>query len=244
MNDVDTMGNLSSVASRFEQLSHISTMDIDGIPLLIHGSIAHAAMMGIELPPEIKPNGKKRDIDLMAVGIGKKVIEGLMGGVGLDSPSPVDAGLSDLLAWEGSDMCICKDGVAVPVRETSPFEDITNYEILGSQGLEVQSFGPVGMLAAHSLEPASLPRINHPLSDRRLMRWFADHEVQLPKGLKASIAEFHRVYEATYPHGRFYNDLSRIYVRVIPEVIRSKLRHYTHRFMLEHAGRPSPFVGE
>lgn len=116
-----------------------------------------------------------------------------------------------------------------------------HYELVGTDGIEIKSFSPLGMLAVHSLEPP-IARLTHVKIDRELEHWFKNNNIILPDKLQASIDEFHRAYKDRYPMGNFYRQLADIYAHLLPENFRSKLRKHTHRFMRDYAGRQSPYT--
>ena len=197
--------------------------------------------MGLDLPPEIKPDGTMRDIDLFLAGGTKVGLEDTASTAGLSEPSPVDGGLCELLIREGTSAYVRKDGVTVELQAPEIFDDIRSYEIPGTDGLEIRSFGPEGILAAHILEPKII-RFGHLKIDRQLAQWFEDNDVQLPRELRDSIDEFHRLYKETYPMGTTYRQLASIYTTFMPESIRKRFRKQTHRFMRDHAGRVTPYA--
>ena len=138
---------------RHEQLNGIAKFDIEGVPLLIHGSIGHSALMGSELPTLIRPDGSIRDTDLFSVGNTKTDLEDTANIAGLAEPCPLDAGLCGLLLREGSRTFVSKDGIVVELADSYILDEIRSYEIPGLDGVEIKSFSPEGMLAVHMLEP-------------------------------------------------------------------------------------------
>jgi len=227
--------------SRIEQLEHLGSHLVNDEPVLIHGSIGHAALMANFLPSEDKFWGEERDIDLLAPGTDKAGLEFSLSEAGFGTPNPLDAGLCGLLITEGANRYAQKDGVVVQLRDASVFDEIRAYEIPGTNGIKIQSFNPMGMKAVNTLEPQYL-RLSHFWSDQKLKLWFERNEIELPKGLKTSIDEFHQAYKAAYPYGAVLHQLAEVYATVIPEGIRRQFRSYTHHFMLRHAGRKTPFA--
>jgi hypothetical protein len=227
--------------TRLDQLDRLSTVDIIGNPLLVHGSVGHAALMGIGLPPENRVNGIRRDIDVFVAHMQIDIVEADLKDAGLVNPQPIDPGLCGLLVRERDATYACKDRVAVELDGSDVFDEVQEYEVKGTDGLTVRSFSPLGMLAVHRLEPG-LIRIGHARKDIRLELWFKKAGITLPEKLDRSIDEFHRAYAEAYPHGHLLQGLSRCYIHVVPEVIRSRLRKQTHRFMRDHAGRITPYT--
>ena len=226
---------------RLEQLSALSSTVINGAPVLIHGSIGHAALMGLPLPAEAHFNGLPRDIDIFMVGQTKTSLEEEAETTGLTSPQPLDAGLCSLLVTDGDEVFIQKDGLTMPVEDCGVFDEVANFELVETGGIEIRSFSPTGMLAVHSIEPRVI-RPTHIKVDWELARWFKENDVVLPDKLQASIDEFHKAYREKYPLGNFYRQLADVYTSILPETVRSRLRQHTHRFMRDHAGRVSPYV--
>jgi hypothetical protein len=236
------MSNLiGEQVSSQQQLNILGNFEANGWPLLIHGSIGHAALMDIDLPSETRFNGTTRDIDVFVANATKTNLEGLAEDIGVSAPNPLDAGLCNLLVRDGEDVYANKDGVTVELEDGGVFDEVITYEARGTDGIQVRSFSPVGLLAVHRLEP-SIIRPGHLKVDWQLVNWFKKNDVQIPTKLQASIDEFHSAYKEAYPLGTFYKQLSDIYVTVTPESIRQKFRKQTHRFMRDHAGRVTPFA--
>jgi len=229
-------------ALRLTQLDTLSRTEINGSPILMHGSIGHAALMGEPLPSATKANGSMRDIDIFLEGGEKFTLEDQLGAMGLQTPHPIDAGMCNLLVREGSSVIAKKGAVAVELNDTGIFDEVTAYEVLESNGVVIKSLRPAGQLALHLLEPAGNGlRINHLPNDLKYLNWHRNNGTEIPQELKSSIEEFHRAYKEAYPYGGIYHQLAGIYIKVIPETIRKHLRQHTHRFMRVHAGRKTPY---
>jgi hypothetical protein len=227
---------------RVEQIERLHGTAVDGMPLLIHGSLARAALMGETVPGLLMPNGQIRDVDVFTPGgLGKVAVEELLDEVGLANPSPIDAGLCEILVRDGDEAFAKKGDFIRPLRDFEVLDETRDYELHGTDGLAVRSFSSTGMLATHLLQQP-LYRPDHYLKDKRFIQWLRDNETELPRGLEESIAEFHRAYNEAYPHGKLLTAMSEVYRAVVPEIIRSKFRQRTHKFMLTHAGRRTPFV--
>jgi hypothetical protein len=227
--------------SRDDQLSNLAKFEVNANPVLIHGSIGHSALMGLHLPPQERADGTIRDIDIFSVGVSQETLEEAAHNARLTTPSPVDGGLCGLLIREGTRAFVSKADITVELSNPEVFDEITSHEVVGTNGLIIKSFSPIGILAVHSLEPKIL-RARHLKTDRQLAAWFKTNEVALPKKLKESINEFHRVYKETYPVGTACRQLADLYVSFVPESMRKKFRSQTHKFMRSHAGRVSPFA--
>lgn len=227
--------------TRLEQLDRLGSQMIGNEPVLIHGSIGHAALMGDYLPPEHKLWGEVRDIDLFAVGTDKMGLESSLSKVYLDIPNPLDAGLCGLLITDGADRYVHKDGVTVHLKDGEVFDEVRIYEVPGTDGIQIKSFDPIGIRAIGCLEPQVI-RLGHFRGDQKLKLWFKQNEIELPENLKLSIKEFHRAYKIVYPYGVALHQLADIYTTVVPESIRRQFRSHTHSFMLRHAGRKTPFI--
>lgn len=77
-------------ASRLEQLDALAEINVNNKPVLIHGSLAHAALRGVSLPSETKMFGEQRDIDVYTQGAaGKLAAEGALENLGLSEPNPI-----------------------------------------------------------------------------------------------------------------------------------------------------------
>jgi hypothetical protein len=223
------------------QLSSLANFEVDGQHLLVHGSVGHAALMGMALPPHTRFNGTTRDIDVFLPGATKTSLENLAEVRGVSEPNPLDAGLCGLLLREGNRAFVTKTGVTVELGEPHIFDEIVTYEIPGTEGIQVRSLSPLGLLAVDRLEPPII-RPAHLKADLELANWFRKNNIEVPPKLQSSIDEFHRAYKEAYPRGTFYRQLAGIYVAFAPESIRGRLRQHTHRFMRDHAGRDTPYV--
>lgn len=234
---------MSDIDVRAEQLRGLFDVTHDGKPIVIHGSIGHAVMLGETIPEPVKVDGSLRDIDVFATGVGKYVLEATVTDEGHDAPNPVDAGLSMLIEQEGNTFYISKNGVRVPCDDAEIFDDTVVMHPRELGGIPVRTFSPVAMLAAHSLEPRRQPlRSTHRESDIRLLQWFDYERVTLPPRLASSIRDFQEEYAKTYPNQATWRALSEIYVRVLPEPIRKIFRAKAHKVMNNRAGRPSPHI--
>lgn len=231
--------SISTELTRLAQLEALYELSPPGGPLLIHGSIGHAAMMGLQLPPENTFTGEPRDIDVFAPYSNISDLKSMISAHNLDTPNPVDAGLCGLLVHEPNGTFAVKDDVAVELRKPDVLKETTVHEV--GNGVRIRSFSIAGSLAVHSLEPTRL-RLGHSLSDAKLVLWFSQNSIKIPCELKESIREFHRAYNEKYPHRNFYTQLADAYVKIFPEKIRSRFRTHTHRFMKDRTGRESPFV--
>ncbi len=226
---------------RLEQIAAISTADFSGEAVLIHGSVGHSAFMGYSLPTETRRNGTSRDVDVYARGQSKTSLELEAEVAGLALPQPIDAGLCNLLIKIDGEFAVQKDGLTMGLEDCGVFDEIESYELVGSGGVQVRSFGPTGIKAAHLLEPR-IVRPGKLKIDWELTNWFKKNNIDLPDKLQASIDEFHRAYKEKYPLGNVYRQLADIYTSALPENVRSRFKKHTHRFMRDHAGRVSPFL--
>lgn len=220
--------------ARLEQIRNISS----GEEIFVHGSIGHAALMGEELPNPIKLSGAARDIDIYIPGTNIENAKLIILDSGLGAPSPVDVGLCGLAErTSAGSLVLRKDGVSVEIDDKGIMQEKVTYKTGG--GVAIQSFSPEGMLLAHLLEPTPQIRLSHPLSDYQLMKWMRDNNIQLPEEVAEGVREFHDQYKKEYPLGNFLNQVSKLYVAILPEIVRSKTRAFTHGLMERHAGRKS-----
>ena len=236
------VAEIKPLPSRLDQLSNIKDALIDGYPLMVHGSLAHAAVRGASLPPVLKRFGEVRDIDVFTQGkTGKLVVEAVLNDLGLASPCPVDAGLTGLLIRDsGGNLAAHKNDVTVEIDDPEGiFDQDENYEIVGGDGLTLRSFTPEGLLAVHSLEPEG--RLSHFIPDMLFETWCERQGVVLPEATATSIAEFHKAYKAKYPYGVALRYTSDIYTSILPERVRSHFRLLTHKIMRKYTGRENPF---
>lgn len=233
--------DMATATTRLEQLDYLSHTKVDGAPILIHGSVGHAAMMGLALPSEIKFSGIARDIDVYNSQRDKIELEGELEQIGIATPQPIDAGMASLLVHDASGVFASLDGITAELLDTEIFEEQEQYEVVGSDGVIINSFSPLGMLAVHRLRPDTF-RFGHRKSDRQMAEWFADRGIVLPKNLDKSIRSFHDEYKTAYPKKVLLESAAEVYVHLLPESIRRKFRRYTHRFMRDHAGRITPFA--
>jgi hypothetical protein len=229
--------------SRLVQINTLSTSSVDGSPIIVHGSLAHAAVRGVCIPPEEKITGRVRDIDVYVPERGGKIaIEAHLGSL-LPGPSPIDAGLCGLLRHNGSSVVVQKDGIIAELEDNEGIlTETQSYELRGTEGIQLRSFTPTGMMAIHALEPYSRP--THQIADRRFEAWCCKEGITIPADLRISIEEFHREYRARYPYGPALKYASYIYANLLPETLRALLRGSTHRIMQKHAGRDNPFEKE
>lgn len=226
--------------TRAEQLEHLSHITLAEAPVVILGSIGHAALMGNPLPPLIKRNRQVRDIDIHAINSMSKIeVESSLHSSDLDAPAPLDAGLNTLLRRESNGVYAVKGEVAVELHHSGILEEFREYPVQEENGLMLRSFGELGMLAAHTVEPTKR-LLFHRASDQKFIEWFSDQGLRLPRGLEQSIASFHKACQEKYPYAAILRHTSKAYTHVMPEVVRSRLRHITHNFMLHHAGRRTP----
>lgn len=225
--------------TRDEQIERLAAASFDGYPVLVHGSLAHAAVRSCTLPVEIRFSGEARDIDVFAQGLGSKaVIEEVMVMGGLADPAPIDAGLRDLLIGEPYDRAACKHGICVQLDDSEGvFEEVKDYEVIGTDGMMLRSFSPQGLLAVHRLEPYDRLGPTHRIMDGRFEAWCESNGIVLPGNLDKSIKEFHRAYREKYPYGRVLKYAAAVYANTLPEGFRSRFRHRTHRLMEIYTGR-------
>lgn len=221
--------------SRFEQLEALSSLRQEGTPLRLHGSIGHAMMQGINLPPAVKHTGALRDIDLYHPSSDKLTLETRLAETEASSPQPLDAGLCSLLRKDGDRYLATKDEIQVELSDAGIFEETVSYEVPDSGGLILFGFNREAALAIHSLEPRK--RIAHHYSDRQFAAWAQSQNVKLSPKLVKSIHDFHTEHRRRYPLAPVYEHLSQVYVKVFPESVRRKFRAQTHSFMKKHAGR-------
>ncbi len=225
--------------NRYNQLSSLSEVTLGGSPIVIHGSLAHAALTGCQFPAEVKRvSNEQRDIDVyIPANLGKVAAESALLALGLSEPAPVDAGLCDLLIKERDCLWASKDGVQVEVKDP---EDIFSQTVLHAtkfaDGLALRSLTASGLLGVHLLEPSSRYDL-HWFQDRRFELWCKNNGVTVPSSTMNSIEEFHVAYRSRYPFGGMLKHASRMYVSVLPEGLRAKFRARTHDFMRRHAGR-------
>ena len=229
----------TSVQNRHDQIGVLAEVYFDRLPVLVHGSLAHAAIRGATLPSETKLSGAPRDIDVFTQGLsGKNAVEEATTRTHAHAPSPIDAGLCDLMTGDSNCRIVQKDGVEVELKDQyGVLEEVAHYEVKGSDGLMLRSFSPAGLLAVHLLEPSRRWDPVHRIADEQFEYWCRTNGVSLPDDLSCSITEFHRAYKAKYPYGNLLKHASSVYVHVIPEKLRSRLRSKTHAFMKQHAGR-------
>lgn len=91
-------GNTGIETARAKQIDALSTVEIGGAPILIVGSLGHAAVRGVELPSAVKKDRSLRDIDIHLPSQSDKfLIEGTLCELGMDNPAPLDAGANNLL---------------------------------------------------------------------------------------------------------------------------------------------------
>lgn len=225
------------------QIEKISTAEINGQPIGIHGSVGHAAMMGLPLPSELRPDGSLRDIDVFVPGIGKQALEGFLVEEGLATPAPVDAGLAMIVRREeGGRLTLNKGDISVLAGNSDVFAQTEVYDVVGMPGLKVRSFSPLAMLALHNLEPKDLIRSTHPDEDAELMRWFDDNDIKLPDDLQSSIDAFKYQVAKAYPFSNMASTAAEWYAMHLPESVRSRLRYFTHSFMRRVVGRESQYT--
>lgn len=228
--------------SRLDQISTIAETSIEGQPVMVHGSLAHTAVRGAPLPPELKKNNEVRDIDVFTRGqTGKLAVEAALDDLGLILPCPLDAGLCGLLIHDsGDNLAVHKDGIIVEIDDPEGvFSQTAEYEIVGSDGLTLRSFTPVGLLAVHNLEPYG--RVSHRKPDMLFEIWCEEQGITLPGPVNDSIANFHKTYKQKYPYGTALRYAADIYTTILPEHIRSRFRLLSHAVMKKHAGRENPF---
>ncbi len=236
---------ISETSSRYEQLDNLVKFHhtLSPNPIIFHGSIGHAAMMGEELPSEKKFNGSKRDIDIYLPKISKDLLEDKLSVANLNQPHPIDAGLCDILLKENNRVYVQKFGVVIELKDSDVFNETVEYEIKGSNGLKIHSFSLIGALAVHTLDPRKTIS-GHTISDQKLQHFFDKNNAKLPVKLEQSINEFQKIYNEVHPLGKLYQQLADIYVTLTPEIIRKLPRKYTHRFMSKHTGRINPYQKE
>jgi hypothetical protein len=235
------MTDRSIEIARLEQLDGISAFESSPEPIFIHGSVGHAAMMGIELPSPIKHGGEARDIDVFMARSDKLSTEAVIESAGLATPAPIDGGLSSLLVYDSDTPYVCKDGVEVELRDNGILGERTTYVVKDGEGVTITSFTPEAMFAVHSIEPRLL-RAGHIREYKQLGSWFRENDVTLSAELTASIAEFQREYREKYPYGVILRQLADVYTAYVPEPVRKRLRHRTHTIMKKHAGRITPYA--
>ena len=232
--------NTGIETARAEQIDVLSSVEIGGAPILIVGSLGHAAVRGVELPPAIKKGGSIRDIDIYLPSQSNKFsIESTLCNLGMDTPAPLDAGANNLLRREANGVYATRGDVSVELRGAALLDEITEYPIDGMEDMRLRSLSPLGMLALHNLEPTKRIFL-HRDADKKFTAWFEEQDLVLPKELNESIAEFHRAYHEKYPHAAILRHLSKAYIHLVPESVRRVTRPLTHPFMRKYAGRRTP----
>lgn len=230
-----------TIPTRSEQLASLHGIALDSQPLLLHGSLAHAAVMGEPLPTAEKPEGL-RDIDVVRIGerSGKYAVEETLQELGLAHPNPIDAGLCDLLRFEQGGAVATLGGVKAILQDKNGIlTETRDYEVKGGDGLIIRSFSPVGLFAIHSIMPK---RAIHP-GDSHFEKWCHDRQLDLPEDLSRSIRELHRANNsrAQVVKQKLLIRAADLYSKAVPERVRAQFRDQTHRYMKKHTGRPNPF---
>jgi hypothetical protein len=226
------------------QIERIGAAEINGMPIAIHGSVGRAAMMGLPLPPELRPDGSLRDIDVFVPGVGKLALERFLTEEGLAEPAPVDAGLGMIVREsQVGTLTLNRGKLSMPINAEDIFRQTELYDAVGVPGLKIRSFSPMTMLALHHLEPKDLIRPTHASEDAELMRWFDENGVKLPDDLQASLDTFRHQVAKTYPLSSVAKVASEWYAEHLPEALRVHLRYFTHRFMRSVVGRESQYTG-
>jgi hypothetical protein len=222
---------------RVDQIRQLGETEIEGSPVLIVGSLGHAAVVGVELPVAVKKDRSLRDIDVFAPGgLDKVALEEGLHALSLDTPSPLDGGASSLIRHEANGVYASRGGVVVELEDAGILDEVVEYPIKGSEDLRLRSLSPLGMLALHSLEPVRRI-LFHRKPDGRFADWFHEQGLSLPPRLERSITEFKQAYSEKYPHATVLRHLSKAYVQLTPEFVRSRARTVTHPFMQRHTGR-------
>ena len=226
---------------RLEQLDELYRVGIHGTrPVLIHGSIGHASLTGASLPETRRSNGTLRDIDVFVIPAHAEATMPLLEELN-EEPCPIDAGSCGLLIKDGDKFYAKKDSIVVPLDDEGVFDEIVEREVYESDGVRVRTFGGVGMIALHRLEPGLPVRLTHPVKDARLLAFAEKNNLVIPEKTRRSIDRFHQEYNKRYPYGRVLTQASQVYTSLLPESIRKIPRKATHHFMRKHAGRQTPF---
>lgn len=230
-------------AQRARQIDTLSRTGIDGAPVVILGSLGHAAVLGMALPPIIKRDGSIRDIDIYThADRDKTSVETVLHELSLDAPSPLDAGGNNLIRHEANGIYLTRGDVAVELKGAELLEESMEYPIQDGD-LRLRSLIPLGMLAVHKAEP--IRRIFlHRRADDTFTHWFEEQGLELPKEVDNSIEEFHQAHNERYPHAAVLRHLSKAYVHVVPEGVRKYTRLVTHGFMKRHSGRRTPYTDQ
>ena len=230
-----------SETQRLEQLDALYNLSVkDSRPIVLHGSIGHASLTGISLPDINRKNGTFRDIDVFIIPRHTEDTLPLLGELDQE-PCPIDSSSCGLLIKDGDDFYARKDSVIVPLDDEGVFDEVVEHEIIGSNGVRTRTFSGVGMMALHRLEPGFPVRLTHPIKDTQLLTFARKHNLVIPEKTQLSIDRFHQEYNKRYPYGRVLTQASKAYTSLLPESIRKIPRNATHRFMLKHAGRQTPY---
>lgn len=185
-------------STRIEQLESLYTVHIDNIPLIIHGSVGYAAMMGLPLPPETNQQGVLRDIDVYVPGVSKDDVEIHLSELGNDTPNLVDATLSDMLKpGDESQYVFEKRGVSGVLRDAGVFGKFQEYDLVDIPGLKVRSFVPEAAFALHTITRPRTGQAHH----RILSTWFEHEGIALSAPLEQSLNEFRKSYATTRSTG-------------------------------------------
>lgn len=209
--------------------------------VLIHGSIAHAALREIQIPSVRKVNGDVRDIDVYfnfdgELAADADIVDEFTGNI------PLDYGIADVLRQRNGLFVASKNDVQVELEDADLFSEEQDYELHGTNGLMIRSFSPLGMYAIHHLIPGYNIRPQHPVQDAKFLKYCEDMGLRLPTNLAESIRVFHEEYNNRYPNGQLLTAASQLYIATLPESVRKHPRRITHTFMKRHAGRETPYA--
>ena len=226
---------------RNELLNSLYHTQTEGTRMLVHGSIAHAALRAVDLPPVRKLNGDTRDVDVH-ISAQSGEIDAFAIVATFGSNIPVDPGMSDILIRDGDSFIAAKSGVQVELEAAEVFGEEHVYELPGTDGIRIRSFTPLGMYALHMIQPGWAVRPHHPVMDNRFLAHCWEQGLVLPSRLESSIRTFHREYNQRYRYGNVLTAASQIYANALPEATRNRFRARTHAMMKRYAGRQSPFA--
>jgi len=211
------------VENRLKQLNTINDISIDGLPLLIHGSVAHETAQGLPLPPARKPTSALRDIDVYTPSPkGKFVTERILKLLDLDTPSPIDAGSCGMLLKTSEGYSVTKSGMTAVLEDSDFFDEVREYEVVDGEGVSIRSFSPMGLLGLHSVDPYR--RVTHGKVDSGFTAWCEDNSVKLPQKFVNSVDKFHTAYSKAHTMARAGFTAVDVIGSVLPEVAQKAVR--------------------
>lgn len=225
-------------AQRLEQILSIgeSSNNFDG-EIVVHGSIARAALMGKPMPSLSKFNGTLRDIDVYMFGKSTKEVDDYVSESGLDTPCPVDAGFSDIFGMDTTGKVVMKAaGLGISVNE-EVYKKVFDTQKSYVEGIGIITPTPLALYCMHALTIGLNVRPDHVVADVKAVRWLEKNTGGLPSDVVNLCNEMQAEYRAKYPGGVALKAISQVYRTTLPESIRTHTRHFFTPLMASRTGR-------